>query len=504
MSEIDWASPQQEDGFHYGPAPLCLSGGFGSAKTYALCLKALYLSDLYPKNRGVIARKVGRELRDTTMATFFKLCPPAAYNQGARSDQLGYLTLNNGSTILWLHLDSAESEGIIKGLEINWFLIDQAEEVEEEVFTLLSSRLGRWDQATVPDALQTPDWPHRDVKGRCVPPTYPMIACNPDHELHWIYRRFHPDSQEHKDRWSHLGYKMIQMNSLDNKFLTQQARDHLLAQDETFQRRYIHAKWGSPEARIHAVDPLSLVEWTPELIGWLTRTCTLHRSLDHGDSAPTSCLWWAVDRQGNCFAFREYYQGGKRISEHRRAITEMSRFETYQFNLADPSIFHKVQQRQGGQYSIADEYEDASYDADTALYFEPADNNELGTRNRINEYLTVDPERLHPISRQKGAPRLYFVVSSPQYPSGCRKSLEQLKNATRIKIGTEQGKPIYTDERDPRVVDHGYDPCRYFIASRPPVAGVSEHVPGPNTFWAQRRRLHKQDGTTRHLTFASD
>jgi hypothetical protein len=331
-----------------------------------------------------------------------------------------------------------------------------------------------------------------------------MIACNPDHELHWIYRRFHRESIEHQEKWKSRGYKMIEMDSLDNKFLTDQARQQLMDQDETFRNRYVHAKWGSPEARIHPVDNLSLIEWTPDLIPWLIRTCSLHRSMDHGDSAPTCCLWWAVDRNENCICFREYYEGGKRISEHRQNITEMGGYEEYDFNLADPSIFHKIQQRHGGVYSVSDEYEDSTYDSETCLFFSPADNNELGTRNRINEYLTVDPERLHPISRQKGAPRLFFVQYSQQYPQGCKKSLEQLKNATRIKLGTEQGKPVYSDDRDDRVVDHGYDPIRYFMASRPPVAGIESHVGGPDTFFAHRRALHAGDRKRKRLIFASD
>lgn len=79
---LEWASPVQEAIFRYGPYPLCASGGFGTGKTYALCHKALWLSDKFPRNRGVIFRRVAKELRQTTMATFFKICagyqPPKA------------------------------------------------------------------------------------------------------------------------------------------------------------------------------------------------------------------------------------------------------------------------------------------------------------------------------------------------------------------------------------------------------------------------------------------
>ena len=50
---VAWASPTQEAVFRYGPWPCVASGGFGAAKTWAFCLKALWLSATYPKHRGV-------------------------------------------------------------------------------------------------------------------------------------------------------------------------------------------------------------------------------------------------------------------------------------------------------------------------------------------------------------------------------------------------------------------------------------------------------------------
>ena len=63
----------------------------GAGKTYALCHKALWVSDAFPRNRGVIFRRVAKELRQTTMATFFKICPPDFYTHGGRrNDQDGH------------------------------------------------------------------------------------------------------------------------------------------------------------------------------------------------------------------------------------------------------------------------------------------------------------------------------------------------------------------------------------------------------------------------------
>jgi hypothetical protein len=503
---IRWASPQQEEAFHWGPSPLCLSGGFGSGKTHGACLRAIHISDLFPFNRGVIARRVGKELRATTMSTFFKILPPSAYAQkfgGRRNDSEGYLRLaRSQSEILFLHLENSEISSILKGLEINWFVWDQAEENPEggeEIFDTMVSRLGRWTKTEVPQWLVdehvrttgTP-WPYYyPGTTRPQPPSYATIVCNPDVETHWIYRRFHPESEESGEYREKRGYHFIHMPSDSNEFLSDINKQLLYTQDAAFVRRNALGLWGLPAGAIHHIDKRSLVPGSPELLAHLRQTCTLHRSMDHGDSAPTCCLWWAVDRAGNVICLREYYQPNALISTHRKNITELSEFESYDFNLADPSIFNTtMQSAKKGKFSVADEYRDVvEQPAHTALFWTAGDNNELGTRNRINEYLRVDETRVHPFTQAVGAPRLFFLTPTPDYPQGCVHVLRQTRGQRREKVGTELGRPIFSDERDPDVPDHAYDCLRYFIASRPPLAVALGPTAGPNTFFGAQQRL---------------
>lgn len=514
---LEWASSVQAEAFRYGPFPQLASGGFGSGKTFAYCLKGLWLSDTFPRNRGVIFRSVAKELRATTMATFRKLCPPSAYHapDAGWNRMEGLTRLNNGSEILWLGLDNPELENILKGLEINWFLGDQAEDINEEIFDTLYGRLGRWDQAEVPawllarEAAAGRPWKwHHPTSGRPIPPIYAMLTCNPDTELHWLYRRFHPESPERRERkipeiniatgqetgrtlsYEDLGYRMFHMPSMENRFLPAQNRQALLAHDDAFVRRYVRGEWGLPEGAIHVVDPLSVVPGSPELLDWFRNTCTLHRFLDHGESSPTCCLWMAVDRNGNVFLYREYYLPNALISTHRANITALSEYERYDFNQADPSIFYKEMQKHGGRWSVSDEYADCrEHPTRTALHWAPADNNELGTRNRINEYLRVDPERIHPITKQTGAPRLFFVTANASYPQGITHALAQTRAQRREKVGTDLGRPVFSDERDDSITDHAYDCVRYGIASRPPLfveQGPSAH---PSTFFGRMQQV---------------
>lgn len=524
---IDWASPKQEEAFRYGPAPLCCSGGFGAAKTYALCLKALYLSDLYPKNRGVIARKVAKELGLTTQSTFFKLCPPAAYDPafgGRRADSENYLRLaHSGSEILWLHLEDQDIDKVIRGLEINWFILDQAEEIGEDIFDTLLTRIGRWDQAEVPLEVLAQygerEWPWKNpVTGKPNPPSYAMIACNPDAETHWIYKRFHPESPEWQEIYSQAGYRMISMPSWENKFLPKQNLEEMQRRDASWRRRFVDAEWGIPEGQIHDVKPESLIAGTQAIVDFLKVRCRLHRTLDHGDASPTCCAWWGIDREGNAFAYREYYKPNLLVSEHRKNIRQMSGDEKYTLNLADPSMFYKTMQKYGGRWSFSDDYADRNpkhgFDPVDALDWQPADNDEMGTRNLINEYLrlqgtgeihrgteprqfgevTVQPgqeiPRVHPITGQYGYwPRLFFIQKSEDLPDGCDQVIRQMRSQRRVRVGTDLGKPIFMDERNETIPDHAYDTVRYFISSRAaiPAQGIVRY--GKRSFFGQRDEL---------------
>jgi hypothetical protein len=529
---IRWASRMQGQAFVYGPFPQVASGGWGSGKTWLFCKKGLYLSTEYPRNRGVIIRSVAKELRATTQATFFKTCPSQLYDRrrgGRRNDNEGYVKLaDSGSEILFLHMEDPDTAGVIKGLEINWFFIDQAEEKPdkmEEIFDLLLGRLGRWDMAQVPAAKVAAwtkrtgrPWPYlHPESGKPVPPPYPMLACNPDVEVHWLYRRFHPESPEHHEQtipeldpqtneptgvlhsYASLGYKMFHMPSLENQFLTTTNRQFLLAHDSAFIRRNVLGLWGSPEGAIHVVPGSQVIPGSPELLEYFRQYCTLYRTMDYGDSAPTCVLWWAVDRNGNVFAYREYYMPNAMISTHRGNIAGLSEYEHYEQDLADPSIFHTMPSKKGGRFSIADEYaEVVDQPRHTAIFWTAADNNELGTRNRVNEYLRFEPTRVHPITRERGCGRLFFVTANEAYPQGVMHALTQTRSQRRVKIGTNLGKPVFSDERDPDIVDHAYDPVRYMIAGRPPAPPEITGVDVGTFAGARRvaRDLQRQLGRT--------
>lgn len=122
---------------------LLFGGSMGSGKSYFLCAEAIRNAMQFEGNRLVIVRKETSVIKRTILVTFFQICPPAiikSYNQSS-------LTVHfiNGSQLIFMEANASKDPNLnkIKGLEIGWFGIDEANEVSREVYNVLKSRL-RW------------------------------------------------------------------------------------------------------------------------------------------------------------------------------------------------------------------------------------------------------------------------------------------------------------------------------------------------------------------------
>ena len=82
------------------------------------------------------------------------------------------------------------------------------------------------------------------------------------------------------------------------------------------------------------------------------------------------------------------------------------------------------------------------------------------------------------------------------YPQGVLHIIRETRSQRRVKIGTHLGKPVFSDERDPSITDHGYDVLRYMIAGRP--ARATERAPvSHGTFERARQQAKRQWQTVR-------
>lgn len=455
---------------------ICVSGGFGNGKSFIAMLKLFIFLSMFPKYRAVVGRQYYKDLKATTMATFFKICPQHLIASHNETD--GKTVLTNGSEILWMHLDSFDEQSL-RGLEINAAILDQAEEIEEAIFHVLDGRIGRWDQAEVPQEYldADPNWP-RDSFGRPRVKNFFDILCNPDTLQHWIYRRFHPESIERDTSTQYIEA------ATDERSYDPETYRRMEAKGEEWVEKYMKGKWGASKSQIHFISKASKIYIDDDLLADIRRKGALTRVLDHGDASPTSCLWVAAYK-GVYIFYREYYVPGRVIAVHRKAISELSEGEEYVSNFADPQIFKKTAQKDGGFWSVADEYTSREYDA-PPISFSPADNNEFATRNRINTLLMASDNFKHPITGESPAPGIYFALPNRNNGTGCPKAISETEMQRLVLVTTDNGNEVYGNEREERkgITDHAYDCVRYYIAAHGNFKAIPKRKPPKNSFAA--------------------
>jgi len=478
---VQFKNWQQEAVYYCTKRNQCFSGGLNNGKSWVLCLKAITLLLTFSNYRVIIARQTYKDLKRTTMQTFFAMCPTELVV--SHNEQDGTTLLSNGSLIWWMHLDGVD-ENSLRGIEPNSIFIDQGEEVLEAVFLALDSRVGRWAHAVVPtNLLETyPEWPRKD--GRPIAPSYFYICCNPDTEFHFIYRKYHPDSVERDPN-----YFFVE-GQWDANLGSEESYVEALKRDPEWVDKYVRGKWGASSSAIHFIRNASILEPTPELVKRVIEKGNLNRVMDHGVSAPTACSWVAAI-DGVYIFYREYYVEDNRISFHRKAIADLSGNERYTADYADPHIFDKASQAKGGLYSVADEYRDSDLEG-PPIFWLKADNNEFATRNRINELLTPTNRFKHPVTKESPAPGIYFIRATESYPHGCKETIRQTGAQRKKLLGTLDGKNLYSDDRDDKIVDHAYDTVRYYVAMHGTQPTQHQKKPPRNSFAYYQAVLKQQ------------
>lgn len=512
---LTFRNEEQERFFWHRERNGLFDGGFGNGKSYVGCERAFAHLITFGCYGIVIARQTYKVLKSTTMKTFFKVCPNELIHTHDKND--GYTVLINRSFIYWMHLDDCDEQDL-RGLEINSVLIDQCEEIGESIYLIMDARVGRWDKAIVPfwllrQRIEEPDmetllklereeplkvekfvqqntkWPRHEKWGHFLVPNYMDALCNPseEDEFHWNYRFYNPLSLEKKPKHFYIH------KASDRDLMDTQTYDQMLTRDKEWVDKYVYGKTGSPKAQIHVIHPLSIIDPESYLIEeWekflekLLKYAALYRILDHADTGVTACGWEATLNRTHIF-YREYYVEGSTISQHRTSLADLSGDEEYAGEFADPGIFgmdrQRVDKQVSGFWSVAKEYADTEQITDAPpIYWTPADNNELATRNRINELLNCSMKYQHPITRETPAPGIYFIKACVRYPNGCANMIVQTKQQRKKLVAEVNGKKIYSVERDENITDHAYDLVRYDISQHTDGKSESTKMPPRKSF----------------------
>ena len=285
------------------------SGAFGAGKSISLCTKGLKLSIAYPKNYGMICRKVRATLKETTLKTWMEqVCPAQLIGDFNKTE--GLVTLTNGSQVLFGGLDDPLKLG---SLNLGWVGIDEAIETNEEDWKMLEGRL------RLPGVL------HQI-----------FAATNPGAPAHYLYKMFFQDKKG----------EVFQSGSLDNPELPEDYLQRLREFEGTYFQRNVMGQWAGMEGLVYS--------------SFNERTCCVPRfeipkhwlvysGHDFGDANPAALFYAKDPDTGYFYLFAEYLPGGGRgIYDH---VQEFKRIVTLPGQAGNPQPqTYNVVQRVGGSH----------------------------------------------------------------------------------------------------------------------------------------------------------
>src|SRR3990167_763778 len=266
-----------------------------------------------------------------------------------------------------------------------------------------------------------------------VPRTKFIAGTNPGEIGHvwvkdlWIDKKFDENEQE-KDQ-----FVFIPAKATDNKYLDPSYFRTLDSLPENLRKAYRDGNWDifagqyfdEWDMQKHVVEPFELQEYWHKF-----------RSYDHGRENPACMGWYAVNGDGQLYKYRELYAKGLNVDQLAEEINRLSAGDSYQYSVADPSIFANqgFVDKFGGQ-TLAETF--ARY----GITFYPASNRRIDGWNIMHQYLRWDDTT---------EPKLKFF-------STCTNSLRTIPALIHSDIRPE--------DMDTRGEDHAADECRYFLMS---------------------------------------
>ncbi len=406
------------------------AGSLGVGKTEVQVLEAVMQSWHYPKNLGLMGRKVLDAFKKSTLIQLLDMAGDFVKRHSPQDHEIEFL---NGSKIVYMALDdSRDAIQRIKSMNLGFFSFDQLEEIPQDTFRAAKGQLRR---------------------GRSSRTNF--HACNPGgHD--WVWQKFKRDEAKNRSQRKNLVEARTWQKGVppptcqedvetysDNPYLPfDYIRELLLDHPQKWINRYVYCEWDDfaglvyPEfdEKVHFVSPKTPIEdWWNHYIVY-----------DYGRTNPSAILFAAVDTNGTIYCYDGIYAEDTPIYELAKILEEKTKDSVSYEYLADPSI--RRSERDG--MSVADEWEE--YD----ITWDNARNDKRAGFERVSKFLYFD-RRDDGYFRSK--PKLYFLDKPELEP--LRNEILDYKWA-ELKFGTStRPNPEDAVKRN----DHFMDTVRYLV-----------------------------------------
>lgn len=218
---------------------LLFGGGIRCGKT-AVGMAMLFLfMKMWPGSRWAIVRNSLPTLRRNTIVSYEKFRPTHFMPYGIHTPTWT-VTATNGSQLLFFAESIATDPELNRwrGLEVNGFLLEEANELQEASFMKAIERAGSW---IIPGRGQNDQ-----------PPPMILLTCNPSPG--WVKERFY---LPHRNGTIAAPYYFLQATVKDNPYLPTEYLESLKSLDPVSYRRFVEGDWDVSD------DPMQLItyEW---------------------------------------------------------------------------------------------------------------------------------------------------------------------------------------------------------------------------------------------------
>lgn len=429
-------NPVQESFVFYPGRRVAYAGAIRSGKTVGACARKLFLAELMPGSRFLIGRKDFNDLFNTTLKEFCRLVAarnggdwktpgPLVLKYDGEFHDLYIRTRGEPSIFYFRHLKEIGKQ---LGVETSGYFIDQIEEIDEDVFDHIHSRMTWWNTE------------RREKFNRLYgfyPKSFETLACNPDPG--WIkpflFEQEDENSRFYRDERDR--FKLYEADVEQNRknlppgWIEEQMRTHARSWVERFLRGSWNIRGGAIyedfDEDVHGIEAIKLPAHWPRFI-----------SLDWGMNHPTAVHWGAVDEKSNLYVYDEYFGSGKFVSQ----VAEEIHRKTKGHNAApwaddygglivwmDPSTnqHHGIDER-----TIMDEFRNHK------IYGVNANNHVLAGINKVRERLVHDLHAKPPVK-----PTLFiFKRNCPALIQGMKVYIWQPDNSQ----GISPERPVKKDD----------------------------------------------------------
>lgn len=308
--------------FIFSPARYsAIAGGFASGKSYATALKGVILSAAFPGNLGQALCYRGVDVEKRLFPIFMEEVIPPRWIRKTTKRPFNIVLRNNSVINLEALHDASAGAGTKTrrlGSSLGWFAIDQAEEIQEEHFNAMMSRLRR----------------------RRIPKKFGFMNLNPAGR-DWIYDKFFTkmqpwpkdsegkvltlDGKFYQEMWSGPDIVGLAVNSEENRisnggFVEDKYFDSLMDQyGSAWVDRFVHcsftdfkgslfpdfhAGFGDNDPSVHVIEPFEI-----------PRNWNCIGGIDPGGDSPWAVMPVYVDEHGNLIVTPGFHQRTGRVAE---------------------------------------------------------------------------------------------------------------------------------------------------------------------------------------------